>query len=276
MRSASFLDQVTPVILTYNEEPNIGRCLERLKWAKSIVVVDSGSTDATEAICRRDARVHWFVRAFDNHAAQWTFATKDTGIDSEWVLALDADYMVTPEAEAELSQLQPADTVDGYRVTFRYAVGGRVLRSGIYPPVMVLFRRTRTIYVQDGHTQRAVVPGPVHQLAAHFVHDDRKSLERWVSSQLRYARLEVAETGATSRGLKGWIRRRTPLAPVLVGLYCLIWRGALFEGRPGWTYAMERMLAEAMIGAAAFSADSERRAGDSAEAKPSRSTHIKG
>lgn len=45
------LDQITPLILTYNEEPNIGRVLERLTWAREVVVLDSGSTDRTRGDC---------------------------------------------------------------------------------------------------------------------------------------------------------------------------------------------------------------------------------
>ena len=109
----SFLSQITPVILTFNEEANIGRCLANLDWASDIVVVDSHSTDRTREICAANPRVRLFERAFDSHAGQWTYAAKETGVTTPWVLALDCDYMVTPQARAEMAAL-PAESRQGW------------------------------------------------------------------------------------------------------------------------------------------------------------------
>src|SRR5437879_5272553 len=94
---------VTPVILTFNEDSNIERTLRALEWAATVIVVDSGSTDATEAIARRFANVRWFERPFDSHAQQWWFAIHETGAATPHVLALDADYEVPRQFVEELS-----------------------------------------------------------------------------------------------------------------------------------------------------------------------------
>lgn len=244
-----FLSGVTPVILTFNEEANIGRCLANLDWAGDIVVVDSGSVDATLEICRAHPKVRVFQRPFDSHATQWTYAIGETSIATPWVLALDCDYMVTAQARAEMDALPVNGPVNGYACAFRYAVLGRVLRSGIYPPVMALYRRSAARYVQDGHTQRALVEGATSDLGSRLIHDDRKPLDHWMASQFRYAKLETKKL-ETAGGLKAWLRTRTPFAAMAVGFYCLILRGAAFEGRAGWLYATQRMAAEAMIGCA--------------------------
>src|ERR1017187_2206163 len=96
------LQQVTPVILTLNEEDNIGRSLRSLSWARRVVIVDSGSSDRTERIARSFENVDWHVRAFDTHACQWEFAIHKTGIASKYVLALDADMRTTEEFVQEL------------------------------------------------------------------------------------------------------------------------------------------------------------------------------
>src|SRR5690348_1584101 len=101
------LAHITPVILTYNEAPNIGRTLEALRWASAVVVVDSGSSDATTAIARRFPNVRIFERPFDDHATQWNFGISETGIATPWILALDADYVVPPELAEELRALEP-------------------------------------------------------------------------------------------------------------------------------------------------------------------------
>lgn len=244
------LDQITPVILTLDEGPNIGRCLERLSWAGDIVVVDSGSNDETEAICTARPNVRLFKRAFDNHANQWNYAIGETGIATDWILALDADYMLTEAVTAELAGLQPSAKVDGYWLGFRYAVMGKVLRSGIYPPVLALFRRGAGRYEQDGHTQRLLVSGERRQLSARAIHDDQKPFARWLRSQAAYAVLEAEKLDGQAPGAKGWLRRRTPFSAPAMALYCLVWRGGLFEGPPGWFYALQRTAAEAMITAA--------------------------
>ncbi|MCU1625050.1 MAG: glycosyl transferase [Frankiales bacterium] len=247
----SFLTQVTPLILTFDEAPNIARCLERLDWAADIVVLDSGSTDATQAICRAHPRVRLFVRPFDDHASQWNYGLEQTGIATPWVLGLDCDYMVTVEATREIDVLTPSQDIGGYWTPFRYAMLGRILRSGIYPPVIALFRRGAGRYVQDGHTQRMAVDGAVGRLRAPFIHDDRKPFSRWVRSQIAYARLEADKlVAAPPSGFRGWLRTRTPFAVFSVGFYCLIVRGGLFDGPGGWLYGLQRMIAEGLISAA--------------------------
>src|SRR5947209_6786936 len=86
------VDQITPLILAFNEASNLRRNLEKLLWVKEIVLIDSFSTDETCEIARSRSNVRLIQRAFDNHTAQWNF-----GIDqcaSSWVLALDADYLL--------------------------------------------------------------------------------------------------------------------------------------------------------------------------------------
>src|SRR4026207_516147 len=106
------LDQITPLILTYNEAPNIARALAGLSWAADVVVVDSFSDDETVAIAKSFANVRVLQGRFDNHCSQWGVGLKETGIATPWVLALDADYVVSSDVVAELAELQPsAETV---------------------------------------------------------------------------------------------------------------------------------------------------------------------
>jgi hypothetical protein len=242
------LDQITPLILTYNEAPNIARALAGVSWAKDIVVVDSLSDDETVAIAKSFPHVRVFQRTFDNHRSQWEFGLKENGITTPWVLALDADYVVTNEIVAEIEQLRPEAVA--YRANFVYCINGKRLRSGIYPPVTVLYRRDAASYVQDGHTQRVAVQGKIGELQAPLMHDDRKSLRRWFRSQSRYTELEaqkllaahVAELGIADR-----MRRWIVVVPPLMLVYCLIVRGGILDGWQGFYYAFQRTMAELML-----------------------------
>lgn len=242
--------EITPVILTHNEAPNIGRLLHALRWAGDIVVVDSGSTDDTARIAAQFANVRFFVRAFDGHARQWNYAIAETGVATPWILALDADYIPAPGFLEEVAALGGDAGIGGYQARFDYAIHGRVLRGGAYPPVTVLFRRGRGAYVQDGHTQRLRVEGGVAPLTSRFTHDDRKPLGHWLASQARYAALEFDKLRDAPLASLGWpdrVRKASPLAPVLVFLYCLFARGNILDGRAGFYYACQRAFAELLL-----------------------------
>src|SRR4030095_14769518 len=151
------LDQITPLILTYNEAPNLERTMRQLKWANDIVVVDSFSDEHTPAIAASFPQTRIFQRKFDSHRNQWTFGLTETDIRTPWILALDADYVLTDELVAELQTLQPGASVHAYSAEFIYCLNGKPLRSGIYPPVEVLYRASEAMYEQDGHTHRVSV-----------------------------------------------------------------------------------------------------------------------
>ena len=239
---------ITPLILTFNEEPNLGRTLAHITWAREILVLDSGSTDQTLAVARSFPNVRVMHRPFDSFARQCNFGLAQ--IESEWVLSLDADYLLTPELNAELLALDPSPAVGGFSAAFRYCVNGRPLRGTLYPPRTVLFRRSRARYVDDGHAHRAEVDGDVRSLRGLIFHDDRKPLSHWLWSQDRYAKLEAEKLSRASHaelGLNDRIRKTILFGPPVVFLYTLFVRGVILDGWAGWHYALQRALAETLL-----------------------------
>lgn len=244
------LAKITPVILTHNEEANIGRCLDKLTWARDVVVVDSLSSDNTIKIARSYKNVRLFERRFDSHENQWNYALVKTDIDTEWVMVLDADYILTDDLIKEIRLTPPDDGIAGYWVHFTYAILGKELRSGIYPPNVVLFRKDKGRYTQDGHTQRLVIDLPLASLTSRIIHDDRKPLNQWFHSQLRYQRIECKKLLNTSgRDLSAFdrIRKLVFPAPFLIFAYVLFIRGSILDGWAGWFYAFQRFAAELML-----------------------------
>ena len=236
------------MIITFNEEDNIGRTLAKLDWARRIVVIDSGSTDGTLEILRCHPQVDVFQREFDDFAAQCNFGLSQ--VRSDWVLSLDADYVLSDQFVDELTTVQLSADLAGYSAGFVYCVFGRPLRGTLYPPRVVLFRRAAGRYVNEGHAHRLRLEGRAGALSGSILHDDRKPLARWLSSQQRYAALQAAYLLATPRAslrrtdrirLAGWP------APLLVFAYTLLVKGLLFDGWAGWYYVLQRVFAETLL-----------------------------
>lgn len=244
------LDQITPVILTYNEAANIGRTLERLAWAREVVVVDSHSTDDTLAIAGRFPNARIVQRPFDSHAGQWRFATAETGIASDWILRLDADYMMEPPLREEIAALAPPAELSAYLISFTYCMDGRKLRASLYPSLPVLFRRGRESFVQDGHTEKLRIEGPVVPLANRLLHDDRKTTERWLQSQSRYQAAEADKLLSRPWAELSWadrLRLTRVLGPLAVAVHCLIVKGLIFDGTAGLLYTAQRVTADIIL-----------------------------
>jgi glycosyltransferase involved in cell wall biosynthesis len=242
------LHRITPLILTRDEEANIGRTLAQLSWAREVVVLDSMSSDATVAIARRFPNVRLVQRAFDSHAAQWAFGAAH--VSSEWVLTLDADYFLPNAFVGELATLDPPPDLAAYSAAFIYAIHGRPLRAALYTPRPVLLRGGAFEIWQDGHTQRVRVNGRVERLRERIIHDDRKDLRRFIARQKSYMRQEAAKLRTTrwrALPMSGRIRKLRVVAPFATLVYTLLVKRTILDGRAGWRYAFERFLAEAIL-----------------------------
>jgi glycosyltransferase involved in cell wall biosynthesis len=258
--------QVTPAILTFNEAPNIGRTLQALTWARTVLVVDSGSSDSTEAIARGFPNVEWLARRFDNHAAQWRSAIEAAGAHSPYVLALDADYRVPATFVDELRDVFLPGGYAGGIAGFRYAMGDRVLSGSVYPAKLVIFDPKRLAISQPGHTQEMSVDGPVYRFTARLIHDDRKPLSRFVASQVEYSRLEAVRLGRNGAARWQDRLRRLGLMPLVAGVGAYVKSGGPFKGSASLRYAYERALFECLLALRLL--DRGDRSGDDGPGKP--------
>jgi glycosyltransferase involved in cell wall biosynthesis len=240
---------LSALILTYNEQENIRRTLEALVWVPKVIVMDSFSNDQTIDIARSCPNVEIMQRVFDTYANQ-----RNAGldrIDTEWVLTLDADYVLTPELQEEIKKLDPASDLAVYWAEFDYCIFGRPLRASIYPPRVALFRTKPARYIDEGHSEQLRVKGKLAKLKGKIWHDDRKPLSRWFQSQERYSEIEATyllgakteELNRADRTRKKWLI----VAPMGMPIYLLLVRGLIFDGWNGWYYTFQRTVAEMML-----------------------------
>lgn len=241
--------RITPVLLTFNEAPNLQRTLECLDWAERVVIVDSGSTDETKAIAESFANVVWKYRPFDTHAEQWRFAIASAEASTEYILALDADMRVRREFVDEVTQRFLPSGCSAASVPFRYVVGGITLPGSLYPAQIRLFRRDAVSIHQLGHTQVfSSEESTVYRFNQFLLHEDKKPLEHWLKSQLKYAQLESVRVNNQLRVSFKDRLRRCGLMPLLAGLMAFVRSGGVFAGKAALHYAHERMLYECIVG----------------------------
>lgn len=242
------ITKITPMLITFNEEANLGRVLAQLEWAQRILIIDSGSTDDTLKIAAEHPKVEVVYRLFDSLAAQCNFGL--TQVRSEWVLSMDSDYELSNQLVEELHRLEETPHVAGYVASFVYRIYGRPLRASLYPPRVVLYRVAEGQYRNEGHGHRLKIEGDVLALRSAIFHDDRKPLSRWLRSQLCYAEKEaryLLTAPKKALGRADRIRKIGWPAPLAVFLYVLLGKRALLDGWAGWYYAFQRLLAEVLV-----------------------------
>ncbi|MFQ5862625.1 MAG: glycosyltransferase family 2 protein [Candidatus Brocadiales bacterium] len=202
---------ISVCIITYNEEPKIRRCLESVKWAEEIVVVDSGSTDKTVEICREyTERV--YQRPFPGHIEQ-----KNNALNlatHEWVLCIDADECLSPELAREIQEeLSTNGSIyAGYFLPrHTYFLGKWINHCGWYPDYKLrLFRKDLGRWGGiNPHDRVTLKRGTTKNLSRdlwHFSYDDISSQLVTVNKFTTIFAEQVQKEG-TSFGLSSMIFR---------------------------------------------------------------------
>ena len=162
---------------------------------------------------------------------------------------MDADYVLPNTAPAATRSAMLKDNA-GYSAGFHYLVYGRRVKGSVLPPRTILFRTGHGKYWQDGHTQQLQLQGSLGLLPFHVSHDDRKTLSRWLQSQISYSRQEaekITSRPGTRLGRNDRIRKSIVLAPPLIFLLVYVLRGGVLSGWRGLFYALQRLVAELLL-----------------------------
>lgn len=248
------------VILTFNEEANLPRCLASLEGCDDVVVLDSGSKDNTREIARA-AGVRVFERPFDTFAGQRNWANDTIPFVHPWVLHLDADECMTPELHREIIAACVEDKRSAYLVANRLMFMGRwVRRVSMYPTYQSrLIRIGEARYREAGHgTALDRADRGVGTLREPYVHHNfSKGVADWLVRHNRYstdeARRLAAETTSFGRALRQCLGGATaeekrqglkrcadfvPLRPLVRFLYLYVWKFGFLDGRAGFDYSV--------------------------------------
>jgi len=191
---------ISAVILTYNEEKNIEKCLKSVfDWAEEIWVIDSYSTDKTLEIAKRYTD-KICQHKFENHIEQWEWALKNLPIKNEWILGLDADHTVSEELKQELTEIFKSSVIDadGFYVKRKQFFLGRWIRFGGYYPkyLLKIFKKDKVIFdkneLVDHHFY---IKTKTRKLKGSITEDNinERDLSFWLQKHIRYAELQAKE-----------------------------------------------------------------------------------
>jgi glycosyltransferase involved in cell wall biosynthesis len=255
---------LTAVVLTYNEERNLEKCLASIAGhAAQIVVVDSFSTDGTIAIAERHG-AEIVQHAYEGHPQQWHWTLGNAAIANDWVFAIDADFVVTPALWDDLRRklaAGPGD-VDGYYVRHRQIFRGRTIsHGGAYPNHWLrIFRRGKArVDLNELVDIHFYVDGKVGTIEfdveeRNFKDDD---IAFWIQKQNNFARKQAVEESRRKAGMIAWPAKpdffgtpdqrklflksiwfRLPLyvRPFLYFIYRYVLRLGFLDGKEGFVY----------------------------------------
>src|SRR5262249_46976711 len=241
---------------------NISYCLESIRQISNIYVVDSGSTDSTVSICENFG-VHVVRHAYTNHASQWQWALDNVPILTPWILALDADFVVTSELLDRISREIDTlgENIGGIYVRHLYNFGGGRIRFGGTKKywLRIVRRDCARADTSDLVDFRFLVDRQVVRWREAIIEHNRKDddISIWIAKQDKFSLRLAVEEELRRRGLHAWDRTprffgtvderiawlrdcwlKLPLfiRPVLYFVYRYVLAGGFLDGRAGFLY----------------------------------------
>lgn len=246
------------VIPTLNEGANIGRTLASLGDFREVLIVDSGSIDATVVVASGFPNVRVVEHQWEGYGPQKNWAADQLRSDPSWVLFLDADEwlpLASVKALDEALATMPAE-VAGLALRLEIVFMGRVL-AGLSPNggVIRAVRPGCGRFESRGINEYLIAAGEIRRCGAVIRHEDLKPVSSWVARQVRYMELEaqvlsrrtppkeVARLMPAARRVR-YLRERVwpylPAKPLLAFLYYILFRGLWREGAPGVRYSIQQ------------------------------------
>ncbi|KTD47674.1 lipopolysaccharide biosynthesis glycosyltransferase [Legionella quateirensis] len=230
------LAMLTVIIITKNEESNIRRCLESVRFADEIIVVDSGSTDNTVAIAREYTEMVFQTDDWQGYGIQKQRAlAKATG---DWVLNLDADESVSNELKEEMMKVITSDSADAFRIPIQMFFYNQLLKYSASPKRHIrLFKRANANYSNDIVHEKVVVSssariGKLKNAIQHHSYRDVSHLLYKLNKYSSYSAKIRIESNKKTRFI--WVLMNTGW---MFGRCFILQRGFL-DGKLGFLFAV--------------------------------------
>jgi len=183
---------ISAVLITKNEERNIARCLDSLKWVDEIIVVDGESKDRTSEIAKS------FGAKVINHTFEGDFGQErnigNENATSEWILALDADEVMPQKTKEKIENiLERGSEFDAFNVPrMQFFLGKPLFHGGRYHSIINLFRKGKARFQGKVH-HLVIVDGATGEIKEPIEHYPFSSIEEFIKKQDRYTTYEAKE-----------------------------------------------------------------------------------
>lgn len=228
------MTRLSVIVITRDEAHNIRECLESVRWADELVVVDSGSTDGTQAVCREYA-AKLIETDWPGYGPQKNRALEHA--TGEWVLSIDADERVTPELRREIEAAITNPGFAVYRMPRRSSYCGRFMRHGGWWPDRVarLFRRGHARFSDAVVHERLEAQGPIGELQAPLLHFSFRDLEQVLNKVNSYS--SAGAEMLVNRGKRGGLGRAIGHA-IAAFVRTYVFKRGFLDGREGFMLAV--------------------------------------
>ena len=222
-------ERLSAVIITRDAAAPLPECLESVRFADEILIVDSGSQDATREIAKRHG-ARFLHQDWLGYGKQKQFAVERAAHD--WVLCLDADERVSPELAHRIQEALRAPAFFAYDMPRCNRFMGRWLRHGEgYPdPNLRLFHRGHARWSDDPIHEHIVTIEPIGRLDGDLLHATETTLADYLAKQNRYTSLQAERLHAQGKRVSAWRLMLSPLGR-FIKFYFL--RLGFLDGVPG-------------------------------------------
>jgi glycosyltransferase involved in cell wall biosynthesis len=225
---------LSAVLITRNAARELPACLASLDFCDDVVVVDSGSDDATVALAR-DCGARIVETDWRGFGPQKQFAVEQAAHD--WVLCIDADERVSPGLREAIRAALVAPANHAFRFARCNRFMGRYLRHGEgYPDWSLrLFNRRQARWSDDAVHEKVLTDAAIGTLAGDLLHESAESIESYLAKQNRYSTL--AAEAALGRGKRAHIGHLL-LSPTVRFIKFYFVRLGFFDGVPGLVHIL--------------------------------------
>lgn len=230
-------EQLSVTIITLNEENNLRECLESVKWADEIVIVDAGSSDRTVEIAK-EYTDKVFHNPWPGHKEQKNFAISKTS--HLWIFNIDADERASSELRDFILLELQSPRADGYRFPRKNHFLDKWLKHGGWSPdhVLRLFRKDRGAFGGiNPHDKVIMEHGPVRTAKVPLLHYTYHSFEQYESKINSYTSIMARMRYASGRS-KGFLTVLTPIKAVTKFVEVYIFKLGFLDGYLGLVVAL--------------------------------------
>lgn len=277
---------ITVIIAAKNEEANLPECLASVRWAKQVLVIDSGSTDGTERISKEFGAEYHFFQYDGTWPKKRNWALTAGLVTQPWVLILDADERVSDALKTSMEQAITREDVDGYYLKWKFIFLGQWMKhSWSHGWMLRLFRYGKGEYENLNMTneggwdaevhENVVVDGRCAKLEPLLDHDSNSSLSQWIKKQNEFStwnaerRRQQLLQPVPSLGhllsrdpvkIRKWMKSvfiRLPGKPFLMFFWLYVIKLGLLDGRAGFYFCCLRASHELNICAKLFESKTE-------------------